>query len=97
MKALLKEAEERLELELVAIERNTFPNNPDAISLKAEAKGGGAYVLASFPIEDQGFPPGSRGYDGTYVRGPNMLRLPRELAEKAFKVIEEAHERTTAE
>ena len=89
---LLKEAEERLKLKLVSIERQTFPNNPDAISLKAEVKGGGCWVTASFPIEDQCFPPGSRGYDRTYVRGPNSIHLTPELAEKAYKAIEAAHE-----
>jgi len=40
-------------------------------------------VIASFDIEDQGFPPGSRGHDGTAVMGGSIIRLTRDQA-KAF-------------
>ena len=42
-------------------------------------------LVVSFDIESQGFPKGSRGYDGTAIRNGTIMRLPRELAEKAFK------------
>jgi hypothetical protein len=47
-------------------------------------------LVISFDIEPQGFPKGSRGYDGTAVRGnpPLVLRLTRELAERLFKQAE---------
>jgi len=38
-------------------------------------------VVASFSIENQGFPPGSRGYDGTAMEGGSIIRLTRDQAE----------------
>jgi hypothetical protein len=51
------------------------------------------FVVASFDIENQGFPPGSKGYDGTAtdLSSGRVIHLPRETAtalgqdaEKAF-------------
>lgn len=43
-------------------------------------------TVVEFSIEDQGFPPGSKGYDGAAViAGVGIVHLSRELAEKAFK------------
>jgi len=47
------------------------------------------YVLVEFDIEDQGFPPGSKGYDGTAFKAGTVVHLPRELAELAFKKAKE--------
>lgn len=53
---------------------------------------GWTFNIVAFSIEDQGFPKGSRGFDGsgTIVLGGRgtMLRLTRELAEKAVKLAE---------
>jgi hypothetical protein len=46
---------------------------------------GFSLTVAAFDIEDQGFPPGSRGYDGAAVLHGTVLHLTRELAETAFK------------
>jgi hypothetical protein len=45
------------------------------------------FVVASFCIEKQGFPTGSRGYDGTVMNPKELavIRLPRDLAEKLCK------------
>lgn len=45
-----------------------------------------AFLVASFPIEGQGFPKGSLGYDGTASCSSVVVRLTRELAEKAYKL-----------
>lgn len=50
--------------------------------------GGWSFTVASFDIEDQGFPSGSRGYDGSAASGKAIVRLTRELAEKACKLAE---------
>lgn len=52
--------------------------------------GGYEWTLASFSIAEQGFPPGSRGYDGMVVKGVFICRLPRELATKACLLAETA-------
>lgn len=44
------------------------------------------FVVASFSIESQGFPPGSRGYDGVARSGTTVLHLTRDLAERAVKM-----------
>lgn len=64
-----------------------FPRGAKAYTGKAD---GWTFITAGFSIEDQGFPPGSLGYDGTGTlsvagTGPMMLRLPRDLAELAYK------------
>lgn len=49
---------------------------------------GWSFTVSSFDIEDQGFSPGVRGYDGAAASGNAILRLTRELAEKACKLAE---------
>lgn len=51
------------------------------------AKHGGWIVLVvQFSIEEQGFPPGSVGYDGTvFAPGGPIIRLPRVVAEDIWK------------
>lgn len=48
-------------------------------------------VVVDFDIEDQGFPPGSRGYDGAATDLHTVIHLPRDLAEHAFKLAEKNH------
>jgi hypothetical protein len=43
------------------------------------------FLVASFDIEDQGFPPGSRGYDGSHTKRNTITRLTREQAERLCK------------
>lgn len=45
----------------------------------------------AFSIEDQGFPPGSCGYDGACTLGRRgiVIRLTRELAEEAFRLADQ--------
>lgn len=45
------------------------------------------FVLCSFSIENQGFPPGTFGADGAarHTRRPLVVRLPRELAMRAWE------------
>jgi len=48
---------------------------------------GWMFVVVEFDTEPQGFPPGSKGYDGTAVNSQKfiMIRLTRELAEELFE------------
>jgi hypothetical protein len=46
----------------------------------------------SFDVAYQGFPEGTRGYDGAAASGKAIVHLTRELAEKAFKLAEAQHE-----
>jgi hypothetical protein len=50
-------------------------------------KDGWHFIVVSFDIENQGFPPGSRGYDGACrnTEKGTVLHLTRELAEKFYK------------
>lgn len=43
-------------------------------------------IVADFDISDQGFPAGSRGYDGAVSMGMVVMRLPRSLAKKIFYI-----------
>ena len=49
-------------------------------------------VVVSFDIEEQGFPPGTRGYDGACnsEKHNTVCRLTRELAERVFKIADAA-------
>lgn len=49
--------------------------------------GGWNVFVADFDISDQGFPKGSRGYDGaaTKIGVGTVVHLPREIAEQVFK------------
>lgn len=38
------------------------------------------FLVLSFGIEDQGFPAGTLGHDGTLAFGTTIVRLPRDLA-----------------
>lgn len=61
------------------------PEAPPDIELFNGSAEGWTLTAASFSIEDQGFPPGSRGYDGaaTSTTKGVVVRLTREQAEKA--------------
>jgi hypothetical protein len=50
------------------------------------APGDWYFVVSDFEIESQGFPKGSRGYDGCGRNGAVVIRLTRELAERAVKL-----------
>lgn len=50
-------------------------------------------VVARFDISHQGFPPGSVGYDGCLRKGMNIVRMPRDLAERLWKKANTQHER----
>lgn len=43
-------------------------------------------VVVDFSIEDQGFSAGSRGYDGVARKDLIVMHLPRENAERIFKL-----------
>jgi len=49
-------------------------------------------VIVSFDIEDQGFPPGYRGHDGTVMDGSTILRLTRDQTKL---LCEDAESKTT--
>jgi hypothetical protein len=57
---------------------------PDSKAFKAYSRNWNLLVI-SFDIESQGFPPGSRGYDGTAAGNDTVIRLTRELAEKLYR------------
>jgi hypothetical protein len=48
----------------------------------------GTFIVVSFDIERQGFPKGSRGYDGTFAGGGTVIHLSRSVAEAVFKLAE---------
>jgi hypothetical protein len=80
----------KISWEQVAVEDEPAGN----YATKAYKGEGDGWVLTvvSFNIEDQGFPPGSRGHDGAAVKDGTILRLPRDVAEKALKQAEKAVE-----
>ena len=47
-----------------------------------------AFVVSSFDISEQGFPEGTRGYDGAArsKSSPLIVRLTRKLAEQAVRL-----------
>jgi hypothetical protein len=49
------------------------------------SSGGWLFNIAAFDIENQGFPRGSRGYDGATVRAGIIVRLTREQAQRAVE------------
>ena len=61
------------------------PADPTMVAYQGTTEGWG-FSVVSFDIEPQGFPPGSRGYDGAGVHDGTVIRLTRELAERAFKL-----------
>lgn len=97
VKALLDEIEAALPTAVwrrSSIEKEAAAHK--TIAYQGDAPGGGAvtaaagwhFVVASFDIEPQGFPPGSRGYDGAASNGSTIVRFTPELAEQAFKIAE---------
>ncbi len=65
------------------------PDMPsDARAFVGTAKGW-KFVVVDFDITNQGFPPGSRGYDGAATNPSEnvVIHLTRELAEKALGLI----------
>ena len=50
-------------------------------------------LVVSFSIEDQGFPSGSLGYDGTVTSGTTVVHMPRDIAEILHKDASEAERR----
>lgn len=89
MQPILKSAERAIE----AVEHwKPLVNAPAGTQAYTGQAEGWTFQVVAFPIEDQGFPPGSRGFDGTGTitlggRG-TLLRLTRPLAEKAVKLAE---------
>lgn len=49
-----------------------------------------SFLVVEFDIEAQGFPPGSKGYDGSAIsiRHMSVVHLTRELAEEIFLAAE---------
>lgn len=87
MKELLKEIE--LTLREKGSVRWTRLKDPDANARIYEGHGCGyRFVVCSFEIESQGFPTGSRGYDGAAYKAGTLMRLTRELAELAVRLAE---------
>lgn len=86
MQKLLDEVRKELETEeFTSVEKEAVG---DAEGFLAHTKNWN-FVVVEFSIEDQGFPPGSKDYDGTAVRGSTIMHLTRELAELAFKKAKE--------
>ena len=61
----------------------------DARVWKGHGPHGWVFTVISFSIEDQGFPPGSRGVTGAARKENVVMHLTRELADKAIKLAEE--------
>lgn len=89
MTPILKSAEKAIE----AVQHwKPLTNAPVGSQAYTGQAHGWTFQIVAFSIEDQGFPPGSRGFDGTgtIVLGGKgtLLRLTRVLAEKAVKLAE---------
>lgn len=89
MQQIIREAERAIEAvkNWKAMSLLKLPKEAKAKAFMGSADGW-VFNVVAFSIEDQGFPPGSRGYDGTGTKQTTILRLPRPLAEKAFKLAE---------
>ncbi len=88
---LKEDMEDALRRAEAAIEHATWRKVPSPQEGSARAYEGSAdgwrFTVIDFDISNQGFPPGSRGYDGAGVdQAKGVLHLTRELAEKAFKL-----------
>lgn len=83
MKKILREAAEAIES---ASWSPPMPPSPGrSVTSYRGQSGEWTIVVCEFSIEDQGFPPGSMGYDGVARIGTAMLHLTRELAERAVE------------
>jgi len=83
---LRKSIESEIARGFIEAEFKELPEQPGATSCIGKTKNM-TFVLVEFDIESQGFPPGSKGYDGTASdpKSEAIMRLPRPLAERAFK------------
>lgn len=64
------------------------PEGCESSAYSGTAPDGMNILVIEFSIEDQGFPKGSKGYDGTVSKGGHIMRLSgpyRTIAEDAFK------------
>ncbi len=90
---LLKQIEAAIEVATWSPMLMPEPVQNDARGYSGVAPGW-VFNVVSFEIESQGFPPGSRGYDGAASNTSGVsVRLTRELAEKAFRLAEGADRR----
>jgi hypothetical protein len=92
MASILQEADNAL-LAVQNWQNVLMPEAPPNLKPRAYkgSANGWTFLVVSFSIEDQGFPKGSRGYDGTGTRSAmgmpvTVMHLPRDLAEKAVKL-----------
>ena len=84
MERLLDEIRQGLESTLLQeVEFGDMPKG--ATYIRGKLPSDWRLLAIEFDIEEQGFPPGSKGYDGTATRGSTVLRLTRELAQLAFE------------
>ena len=90
-----KRIEAAIEAAIDAATWAPFPAPPGPGCASYEGQGNGWRLLVvSFSIEDQGFPPGSLGYDGsaTFPAQALVVRLTRPQAKRAFERAEkQAH------
>jgi hypothetical protein len=85
---MMRELVQEVEDAAPSLTWSTLPpgNFPSALSVKGYQGRNGQWVitLMSFDVSDQGFPEGSRGYDGIGMKKGVVLRLPREMAASLF-------------
>lgn len=67
---------------------DSTPSIPDGSILYVGRSATWNYAIFSFSLEEQGFPSGSRGFDGTAtgVEHPTIVRLTREQATRGAKL-----------
>ena len=90
---ILKEVENSIpKVKWVSRSAPDDPSNP--VYYMGDAPNGWKFLVASFDIADQGFPPGSRGHDGTASAKGTIMRLTPELAQQAFQTAEASYKPT---
>lgn len=89
MKKVLADAEAAL-LQVTNWRRDPRENEPSVTPYATRAFVGDAagwrFVITDFSIEDQGFPPGTRGWDGAAICAEQhlVLHLTRDMAKKGL-------------
>lgn len=93
MQKRLQEIRDVLATDEISWKEKSIPENPgNGRAFQGFYKTEWIFLVVEFDIENQGFPPGSKGYDGTAtdLRRVGIIHLTRELAEELFLAAEKS-------